>query len=423
MFKNVLSLGFIQKISVLYLIIWTVSPPLQVDTIYRIIALACAVVWVAIWFIRENPLTLGKEQVAAIIFLISVMVVVYFEKYDFSALIKQIALIMLVICFMMTYFYDDKWDELAGIVPIVLILLTIWNYKTFTILIEDHTIARLLVRDDADTYQYLRQGIGGYSLIYPQVCISPSILAWIYKSFKNNKIFFSIGVAWAYTFVRLLELAGYSIALFASAIGLLLLLFYRGKNIIPAFIITILMFVGTMAAILYVAPFREWILETFDGTAVANKVRDLVSTTTSEPGVTGDSIQLRINAYSNSLVDMLNYPVIGSLWRKSGGGHSAVLDTISKYGWLGGYALVMMFYHVPLHYKHRYSNNKFIISAANATLITLMFVSIFDSFNYSFTCMVLIVSSLIFEDIIKWTGAKKYESFMDSKYNTCRSFG
>ncbi|MBE6820943.1 MAG: hypothetical protein E7516_07815 [Ruminococcaceae bacterium] len=404
MFKNVLSYGFIQKIAVLYLTVWTISPPLQVDTIYRIIALACAVIWVAVWFIRETPLTLGKEQIGAIIFLIAVMVVVYFERYDFSALIKQIALIMLVICFMMTYFYDDKWDELYGIVPIVLILLIIWNYKTFNILIEDHTIARTLVRDDEATYEYLRQGIGGYSLIYPQVCISPLILAWTFKAFQNNKFFFAIGAVWAYTFVRLLELAGYSIALFGSAIGLILLLFYRGKSVVAAFVVTILLFIAIMAAILYVAPFREWILETFDGTAVARKVNDLVST--ADSGVTGDSIQVRITAYSNSLVDIVKYPILGSLWRESGGGHSAVLDTISKYGWLGGYALVMMFYHVPFHYKHRY-NDKFIVSAANATLITLMFVSILDSFNYSFTCMIMIVSSLLFEDIIKWTGAEK----------------
>ncbi len=404
MFKNVLSLGFIQKIAVLYLIIWTVSPPLQVDTIYRIAALACAVLWVAIWFIRESPISLGKEQVGAILFLIAVMIVIYFEKYDLSALIKQIALIMLVICFMMTYFYDDKWDELYGIVPIVLILLSIWNYKTFSILIEDHTIARLLVRDDETTYAFLKQGIGGYSLIYPQVCISPLIVAWIIKAFKNNKLFFAVGVAWAYTYLRVIELAGYSIALFASSIGLILLLFYKGKNILPAFIVTILAFVGIMAAILYIPSFREWILETFDGTAVARKVNDLVST--SETGVTGDSIQVRIDAYSASLINMVRYPIIGSLWRESGGGHSALLDITSKYGWIGGYAFAMMFYHVPLHYKHHY-NNQFILSTANATFVTLMFVSLLDSFNYSFTCMILIVASLLFEDIIKWTGAER----------------
>lgn len=404
MFKNVLSLGFVQKIAVLYLIIWTVSPPLQVDTIYRIAALACAVLWVAIWFIRESPISLGKEQVGAIIFLIAVMIVIYFERYDLSALIKQIALIMLVICFMMTYFYDDKWDELYGIVPIVLILLTIWNYKTFSILIEDHTIARLLVRDDETTYAFLKQGIGGYSLIYPQVCISPLIVAWIIKAFKNNKLFFAVGVAWAYTYIRVIELAGYSIALFASVIGLLLLLFYRGKNVVAAFIITILAFVGIMAAILYIIPFREWILETFDGMAVARKVNDLVST--SETGVTGDSIQVRINAYGYSLSNIFKYPIIGSLWREGTGGHSALLDITSKYGWIGGYAFAMMFYHAPFHYKHHY-NNQFILSTANATFVTLMFVSALDSFNYSFTCMILIVASLLFEDIIKWTGAER----------------
>ena len=404
MLKNGFSYGFIQKIAILYLIVWTISPPLQVDTIYRLIALACAVLWVVIWFIRESPVTLGKEQIGAVFFLIAVMVVVYFEKYDLSALIKQIALIMLVICFMMTYFYDDKWDELSGIVPIVLILLTIWNYKTFTLLIEDHTIARLLVRDSEETYTFLKQGIGGYSLIYPQVCICPLIIAWILKAFRYNKLYFAIGVAWVYTYVRFLELAGYSIALFASAVGLLILLFYRGKNVIVAFIITILIFIGIMAAILYITPFREWILETFDGMAVAKKVNDLVST--SETGVTGDSIQVRINAYSNSLMNILKYPIIGSLWREVGGGHSALLDITSKYGWLGGYAFSMMFYHVPFHYKHC-CNNQFITKASNATLVTLMFVSVLDTVSYSFVCMVMIVSSLIFEDIIKWTGAEK----------------
>ncbi len=404
MLKNGFSYGLIQKIAVLYLIVWTISPPLQVDTIYRIIALACAVLWAGIWFIRENPVTLGKEQIGAIIFLIAVMIVVYVEKYDFAALIKQIALIMLVICFMMTYFYDDKWDELSGLVPIVLVLLAIWNYNTVNVLIEDHTVARLLVRDDEATYEYLKQGIGGYSLIYPQVCICPLIFAWIFKAFKNNKLYFIIGVVWACFYVRLLELAGYSIALFASVAGILLLILYRGKSAIIAFIFAVLIFVGIMASIMYITPFREWILETFDGMAVARKVNDLVST--ADSGVTGDSIQLRINAYTNSLVNLIKYPIIGSLWRENGGGHSALLDITSKYGWLGGYAFSMMFYHVPFHYKHHY-NDKFIISVANATLVTLMFVSSLDTFSYSFTLMVLIVASLIFEDIIKWTGAER----------------
>ena len=66
----------------------------------------------------------------------------------------------------------------------------------------------------------------------------------------------------------------------------------------------------------------------------------------------------------------------------------------------------MMFYHAPFHYKHHYED-KFIMATANATLVAMLFVSVLDSFNYSFTCMILIVSSLLFEDIIKWTGAER----------------
>ena len=51
MLKNGFSYAFIQKIAVLYLVVWTVSPPLQVDMIYRLIALACAGVWFILWFI------------------------------------------------------------------------------------------------------------------------------------------------------------------------------------------------------------------------------------------------------------------------------------------------------------------------------------------------------------------------------------
>lgn len=404
MVNSKLSLGLFQKIAVLYLVVWCISPPLQVDTIYHIIALLCAAVWMVIWFIRENPIILSKEHIGALAFLALVLLIVYVERYDLSSIIRQIALIMLVICFIMTFFYDDKWSELAGIVPVVLILLIVFNYKTFNILIEDHTIARLLVRDDEEIYQYLKQGIGGYSLIYPQVCISPLIIAWTFKALKGNKLYFAIGCVWIYTFVRVLELAGYSIAIFTSAIGLIILLFYRGKNVMFAFLLAIVAFIAIMAAILYIPSFRNWILETFDGTAVARKVNDLVST--SDTGVTGDSIQVRINAYSISLKNIIKYPVIGSLWRANGGGHSAVLDTTAKYGLFGGYALAMMFYHVPFHYKHRY-NNKFILSTANATLVSMLFVSVLDSFNYSFTCMILIVSSLLFEDIIKWTGAER----------------
>ena len=39
------SQNFIQKAAVLYLIIWTISPPLEIDMIYRLLALGAAGIW------------------------------------------------------------------------------------------------------------------------------------------------------------------------------------------------------------------------------------------------------------------------------------------------------------------------------------------------------------------------------------------
>ena len=400
MVKNGFSYGLIQKFAVLYLVVWTISPPLQIGTVYRLIALACAGVWFVIWFIRENPVVLGRDQVGAIFFLMFVLGVVFFEKSSFSTILKQIAMIMLVICFMMNHFYKDRLDELSGLIPIVLILLIVWNGNTINALIEDPTIARRLVRDDESIYSYMQQGVGGYSLVYPQVCICPVIFAWIIKAFKNNNFLFAVGAAWLISYIWLLSIAGYSIAIFASVTGAILLLFYRGKSAIAAFVVATTIFIGIMAAIMYVDSFRNWLLEFFDGTAVAKKINDLVST--SETGQTGESIQVRINAYSNSITDIIKHPVIGTLWKGSGGGHSAFLDTLSKYGLFGAYMFSKIFYSVPVFYKNNHRNT-FLVSAANATLITLLFVSVLDSFNYSFTCMILIVAPLFFEDILKWT--------------------
>lgn len=398
MLKGGLSYGLIQKFAVLYLVVWTISPPMQIGAGYRAAALICAAVWFVIWIVRENPIILVKDQLYALVFLVAVITVVYVESGRASNIIKQIAMIMLVICYLMNWFYRDRMEELKGIIPIVLILLIVWNQTTVNALGEDPTLARRLVRDDESIYEYLKQGVGGYSLIYPQVCISPVMVAWVIKAFRNNKLGFVLGAVWLVTYIRLVLLAGYSIAVFATVVGIILLLFYRGKSGVAAFLVAVALFAAAMWAIMYIPDFRNRLLEIFDGTSVAKKINDLVST--GETGETADSIQSRIVRYSASIQNIFKYPVIGSLWRESGGGHSAFLDVFSKYGVPGVIMFSRIFYAVPVYYK-KLTSDRFIFGAANATLITLLFVSVLDSFNYSFTCMILLVAPIFFEDLLK----------------------
>ena len=142
----------------------------------------------------------------------------------------------------------------------------------------------------------------------------------------------------------------------------------------------------------------------FDGTAVAKKINDLVAT--EDSGTAEGSILARIEAYKNSLGDIFAYPLIGGLWRSNGGGHSAFLDIMAKYGVFGATMYSVMFYAVPRYYKKKY-RNRFVTAMANSSLVSLLFVSLLDSVSYGFVCMVLIVLPMLFEDVIKWTGVEK----------------
>lgn len=390
----------IQELAVLYLIIWSIAPPLGVDMRYRLIAVACAVVWalIAIW----RGFKIEKVHIWAAFFMMAVMLIAYIESSSMEHLFQQIALYILVVCFVIEVFYrQGRWTELGEIVPILLILLIIFNWNTTQALIEDPTIARRIVRADEATYEYLRRGVGGYGLIYPQVCISPALLAWTIKAYRNHKIYFTIGCVWVFTYVFCIAKAGYSIAIFASIVGVVMLFFYNGKSIWKALFISGTIFAAALLAILYLDGFRNFLLQVFDGTAVAKKINDLVATSISK--APEGSIQSRIEAYEASLGVILDYPLVGGMWKRSGGGHSAVMDMFAKYGVWGGYMYARMIFHVPNVYK-KSVNNPDITKLSNAVLVVMVYVTMLNSATYSFMCTILLVLPLLYEDILKWDG-------------------
>lgn len=391
--------GLIQKFAILYLIIWTISPPLGIDMKYRLLAIGCVGIWGV--FALQRGYYIEKIHLYAAIFAVFVATVAYMEKGSIDGILKQIAIYMLIVCFLMYAFYQDgKWKEVSWIVPVVLILLIVFNYNTAQALIDDPGIARKIVRADENTYGYMRQGIGGYGLIYPQVCVFPALVAWIKSSFRESKISFVIGCVWIYTFVQYLISAGYSIAIYACVVGLIILFAYKGKNATKGIVISVFVFASIMAAIVYIDSFREALLKLFDGTEVVTKINDLVST--SQTGQAEDSISARKEAYMDSLRVLFQYPLIGSLWNGNGGGHSAIVDVFAKYGILGGVIYTKILFYVPNNYKVNYIESSYIRSISHAVIVSILYVAILNSFSFNFTAMLLLVLPILYEDIIRW---------------------
>ena len=387
----------IQQISVLYLVIWTISPFMEIDNIWRIGTLAAFGLWLLCAINRG--LHLEKIHLLALAFLSLVVVVNIIENNGFGKILRPINYYMMVLFFVVGHFYIDKWKELYFIVPIILLFLIYFNFKSAFKVMEDPTIARLLVRNDEEIYQYLREGIGGYSLIYPQVVCFPVLLMWIFKSYKKRKIYLLIGLVWLVSYVLFVLNANYSIAITGSVISLIILLFYKGHSAALAFAVSAGLFIALMLMILYWDSFRNMLLEFFDGTAVAKKINDLVAT--SESGAAEGSINARIIRYQSDINTIFHFPFIGGLWWESGGGHSALGGSFAQYGIFGGYLFCKIIYGVPLSYK-KYFGYKKIQQIANANLVGLLFVTLLDSMTYSFLGMILIITPILYENIIEW---------------------
>lgn len=390
-------LPFLQMIMVLYLMVWSISPPLDIDMIYRIIALGCAI----IWFILDLPRNLHYERIHlyAFLFILMVVMINIIQHQGFSQIMKSMTYYMLFMAFLMNYSYQNRWNELHLLLPIILGLFIVFNIITFRELAIDPTLARKIVRADESIYPFIRRGVGGFALEHVQVFLFPLFLAWISKALKHHKFYFILGVVWIISYVLLILHSGYSIAIVTTISSLVVLLFYKRARVWPALLITLVIIVLIVLLIGYVDAFRESLLSFFDGTKVARKIEDIYNSIHGTE--VADSIQSRIDRYLSSIQTIFCFPFIGGLWFAAGGGHSILMDTFAQYGIWGGVIFVKMFYCVPMKVKKESSDIRD-VRIANAFLVSLLVVTLLDGMPYNMVYPVLIIAPILFEDIKKW---------------------
>ena len=402
----------LQMVSVLYLLVWSVAPPLQLDMIYRLLALGLAFVWFFIEFFRRFEFTM--MQIWCALFMVGVAAIAYILN-GAGAVMGEIVVYMMVLAFFINMYASDSWQHYRIAVPITLALLIFFNNRTFTALSADATIARRLVRDTEELYMYMRDGVGGYGLIYPQVCIAPVVLAWTLKSFEHNKFYFLLGVAWAVTFWLVLNNAGYSIAIISAVVSVMILLFYRRQSVWPAFLLSAALIIIGVLLLVYAEGFRNLVLQIFEGTKVVRKIEDLLSTA---EGETAESFAARITRYWRSIQTSLQYPLIGGLlFGGVGGGHSEILDTFARYGVWGGIPTLIMIFRTPRYFKNEYPESSTIIATANAHTTVIALVALFDPFGFQVFFPLLILCPVMYTDILIWTG-ELHENPMDSQLDS-----
>ena len=384
---------------VLYICVWSIFPAIQLGNVFRLTALACAVLWFFIINSRRNYV-MDRQDVLMAFFVVLVVVVSILATMGFSGILPQVAVFMMFFGYYMAKYYEKSDIDLSFISVVVITLLVVSNFRTFSALATDEHLTRAMVRNDEETYQYIRQGIGGYGLIYPQVCIAPLITSWTISSFKKNKLCFALGVVWIISFVLLVLNGGYTIAIVVGAIGFVLVLAKSKKSIIYSLVISLGVMLTIYLLIAHSSNFRNFLLETFQrSNAIKSKINDLYNTYWGLGDA--DSVEVRSDAYLFSLKGIITYPILGGLWNPMIGSHSAILDTISQYGWFGGYAFITMIFHVPVNQKRK-SKDGYIKKVVNSVMTTTFIIALLDTFPYQMMMAVTVISLALFKDIIKW---------------------
>ena len=122
-----------QQFSVLYLVIWTITPFMEIDLIWRLGALGAALLWLIC--AMNRGLVLEKIHLLAFAFLGLVVICNILQFNGFNKILAPIHFYMMVLLFIMGSFYKDRWKELYFIIPIVLLFLIYFNFRSaFTVM-------------------------------------------------------------------------------------------------------------------------------------------------------------------------------------------------------------------------------------------------------------------------------------------------
>lgn len=405
----------IQKICVMYLFCWTIAPVLAVGAIWRLLAVMAFVMW---YFLAKKrgfkPNAAVFRAVGFVIFVafVDLLTLIRFKLF-YKQLVRRIDLFMLAIAICLFNFYLQHPHELPDLVPYLMLMLAFFNFTTGKALLVDANIARQVVRNSEVARDALQQGIGGYALLYLQVCALPAILFWGKHLINNKKDKKQMVIAgcWLLSYLLFCFKASYSIALFCTALSFFLVLSGKKTKLKQSLLIMIAMFVLMLAAITYVDSFRSMLFDIFQGTAIERKLHDFsvmnglqndndtyaqrIMREGGDSDLNFGSFDTRRNRYQISLTQLIYYPVIGGLFFDSRtGGHSAILDTFARYGWLGGGLYCCMIFAVPITLKKSVRQYPSLLTMMNATLTIILFVGILDSFPFEMTFNVVMLNAV-----------------------------
>jgi len=374
----------IQNWAIIYMAVWTISPPLFASMEARVLMVIAVSVWALLELLRSD----GLAHRITLPVILTLLFIVYTGIVEIM-LSGVGGLIMHVQMWIMLFFlivWQSRRDDLQSLVPVfwaVLVIYPIWLFITIrTVLTENSHAARIIVRSSEEATELIQQGVGGYALVYGTLLLIPGLFGLA----RNRNVLRGPNLApflrkrprlafWVLLLniglgVALVLTAGFSIAVVAL-VGILISLTFLKTFDAPRLWFT---FITLLIFAVLARPILETVLTALlpfaDGMNFANKIRDVLASL--ELGAATGTLDDRTERYLRSLALFAENPLIGVLSNADIGKHSEVIDSFARWGIVfGGIFLYLVAF--PVVRLLRRENRDFGVALAMFAAIVIIF--------------------------------------------------
>lgn len=334
------SMVLINRLAAAYVMLFCFVPPIQVGTIYRLIAIGSAGVWLLTalfidpYFINGRVKNLLLLSLLCLGFMFLSRLNIESIGSAFTNLIQTI--IIIIVAFISFFMFKNDRKFLSVILTIVLILICYYCITTIQATIENPYASRIANSEWLEERWEGNENVGLYGYVYMCVFVLPTLLYKVLNHIKINKLFDFLSYVAIFLIYIMVMLAGYMIAMLCTVVSTVMVLIFRKSSPIKTIVI--------LTIALFVLVFYKEIIEVGikfvsviigDNPVYNTKLDGFLKLY--QAGELGDSAWgERFSNYAASCSNVVKYPFVGSyFWGDSGGGgHSTVLDTVGKYGWI-----------------------------------------------------------------------------------------
>lgn len=344
----------IQLMCVLYLVTWMLAPPLSYDTIYRLMAIGVAGIWMFIQIsLRKKDVNLKvHRQLKIYLICVFIYAIVLFafrcifnHMTPWNAFYSDVTTYILLFIGYIggVYCRDMRYAELKRIFYWALVIAVLFSITSIFRPEEYYELTRnaggiieeekaVLAREAA------MHGVGAFGFFCFTSVFAPLVLWFSYAQTGKRKVL--IRIAFVIIEVGVFS-AGYTLALLISLVGISICLVVKTRSMMGKIVVVfstflLLIFWNSLAPSLY-----SFLQNVLTGTLYENKVADIFSFLIE--GESTGAFKNRQERYIYSLQSIFKYPILGSYvfaGIRAVGAHSSILDTFAAYGWLVGSAWI-----------------------------------------------------------------------------------